>query len=64
MNIDMIGTLVQAGGTGIAFYLIYTGRQERKDFYHILGNHMKHEIIANNKLTKALTELRDAILKK
>lgn len=61
---DLIQLLVQAGGVGIAFYLIFTGRQERKEFTNLVSNHLKSEIESREKLTAALTELKSVITRK
>lgn len=60
-EINVIQLLVEAGGVGIAFYLIFVGRQERKEFTKLIGNHLKSELTSRDKLTKALTELSNLI---
>jgi len=57
---DVVQLVVQAGGIGVAIYALFVIR----DFAKLISNHLEHEIASQKGLTKALTELKDAIMKK
>ena len=60
MTVDMVQLVIQAGGIGVAIYALSVLR----DFSKLISNHLEHEIKSQKGLTVALTELKDAIMKK
>ena len=54
MEVDIIQIATQAGGVGIAVYLIYTQRKEREKYINLLNDHV-------NKNTEVLQKLVNKI---
>ena len=50
MDINTLKTLAEFGAVGIAIYLVYTQRQDRKEINKLMCNHMNHNTQALERL--------------
>jgi len=61
MTDALVQLLIQSGGLGIAFFLIYTQEKERKRISKIVENHLRHSTKVIEKNTKTQMRLTHAI---
>ena len=56
MEVDIIQIATQAGGVGIAVYLIYTQRKEREKYINLLNDHVTKNTEVLQKLVNKIDQ--------